>query len=196
MSHIKYPRFIGLCGNPKSGKSLAQEILCKDLNYLPIDDGHVLREFAVKYLGLSWDDVQTQEGKKRVTAILGKEWEHRILLGELGNHLEAMFGDHIMPFIATRNLYPTARYSFGSVRKNQGHFFRQNDGIIIEIMNPLAPPSGNAFDEYDRTAVNCTVINDGLLKFDDPEIAKERFREDLLAAVEAASYSMPGAGMT
>ena len=108
-AHNKYPRFIALCGNPKSGKSLAQEILSQDLNYLPIDDGHVLREFAVNKLGLSWDDVTTQEGKKRHTEILGKDWEHRILLGDFGKVLEDMFGEHIMPFIATRNLYPDAR---------------------------------------------------------------------------------------
>jgi len=187
MSSHPYPRFIGICGNPKSGKSLAQEILSQDLNYLPIDDGHVLREFAVNKLGLTWDDVQTQEGKQRVTEILGKEWQHRILLGELGNRLEEMFGDHIMPFIATRNLYPNARYSFGSVRKNQGHFFRANGGIIIEIVNPLAPPSGNAFDLYDTSAITRTVINDGMQRFPDaPERARAHFRAELLSAVEAA----------
>lgn len=184
-AHLRYPRFIAFCGNPKSGKSTAQEILSKDRNYLPIDDGFVLREFAVNKLGLSWDDVQTQEGKKRTTSILGKDWEHRILLGEFGKVLEDLFGEHIMPFIATRNLYPNARYSFGSVRKTQGHFFRQNGGIVIEIINPMAPPSGNAFDQYDTTAVDRTVINDGLLKFDDPDRARAHFRADLLAAVDA-----------
>ena len=187
MSLIKYPRFVALCGNPKSGKSLAQEILQKDLNYLPIDDGHVLREFAVKYLGLSWDDVQTQEGKKRITSILGKDWENRILLGEFGNRLEEMFGEHIMPFIATRNLYPNARYSFGSVRKTQGHFFRQHGGIVIEIMNPMAPPSGNAFDQYDISAITRTVVNDGMQKYADLDRARSHFRADLLHAVEAAA---------
>ncbi|WLR90977.1 hypothetical protein [Shinella zoogloeoides] len=182
---LKFPRFIAICGNPKSGKSLAQEILSTDLNYLPIDDGHVLREFAVNKLGLSWDDVQTQEGKKRVTSILGKDWEHRILLGEFGNRLEEMFGEHIMPFIATRNLYPNARYSFGSVRKTQGHFFKEHGGVVIEIMNPMAPPSGNAFDKYDLSAVDRTIINDGMLKFDDPQRARAYFRGELLSAIDA-----------
>lgn len=184
MQYIPYPRFIALCGNPTSGKSTAQEILSKDLNYLPIDDGHVLREFAVNKLGLSWDDVQTIDGKLRETEILGKTWQNRKLLGELGNVLEGMFGEHIMPFIATRNLYPNAFYSFGSVRKTQGQFFRANGGVVIEIVNPLAPPSGNAFDEYDRSCISATVINDGQVRYDDPIQAKEQLRKDLLATVE------------
>lgn len=180
----KYPRFIALCGNPKAGKSLAQEILSKEYNYLPVDDGHVLRDFAVRNLGMTWDQVSSQAGKNEKIDILGKEWERRKLLGGLGNHLEDMFGDHIMPYIATRNLYPNARYSFGSVRKTQGHFYRGIGGAVIEIMNPQAPETGNDFDRYDLTAVHRTVINDGQLKFDDPEEAKAYFRAKLMAAVE------------
>lgn len=188
MSKLTYPKMIAICGNPKSGKSTAQDILREDLNYLPIDDGLVLREFAVEKLGLSWDDVLTQEGKKRHTEILGKSWENRKLLGEFGNVLEGMFGDHIMPFIATRNLYPNARYSFGSVRKNQGHFFREQGGIVIEIINPLAPPSGNAFDVYDRDCISATVINDGQLYYDDEKQARDHFRKQLISAITGACH--------
>lgn len=180
----KYPRFVAICGNPKAGKSLAQEILSKEYNYLPVDDGHVLRDFAVRNLGMTWEQVSSQAGKSESIDILGKEWERRKLLGELGNHLEDMFGDHIMPFIATRNLYPNARYSFGSVRKNQGAFYKTLGGVVIEIMNPLAPPTGNDFDKYDVSLVDKTIINDGKLKFDDEVAGKNYFRAKLMATME------------
>lgn len=154
------PRIIALCGNPKAGKSEVQKMLHRHYGYEPIDDGHVLREFAVEKLGLSWDDVATQEGKVRETEILGKTWQHRKVLGEFGKVLEGMFGEWIMPFIATRNLDPNKRYSFGGCRKTQGLFYRQMGGLVVEIDNPDAGPSGNDFDLWDKSAVNYVLRND------------------------------------
>ena len=161
---IKLPRFIALCGNPKSGKSEVQKILDSLYGYEPIDDGHVLREFAVEKLGLTWDDVQTQDGKAAYTDILGKRWQNRDILGTLGKQLEDMFGEHIMPFIATRGLSPYRFYSFGSVRKTQGHFFRANGGVVLEVRRPGVGPSGYEFDKFDRSAVSGVVDNDGDLE--------------------------------
>lgn len=159
------PRFIGICGNPKAGKSLVQAILGSELGYTAIDDGFVLREFAVEKLGLTWDDVITQEGKLRSTEILGKEWNHRDLLGTFGKQLEDMFGEHIMPYLAMRNCDPVKHYTFGSVRKTQGEFIRSKGGVMIEVLNPLAPPSGYAFDWYDPASIDITIENDGLQRF-------------------------------
>jgi hypothetical protein len=177
------PRFVALCGNPKSGKSTAQEILKEDFGYEPVDDGFVLREFAVNKLGLDWDDVLTQEGKIRSTEILGHTWQNRILLGELGKVLEGMFGGNIMPFIATRGLDPAKRYSFGSVRRDQGFFYRALGGAVIELTNPLAPPTGNDFDTYDDRPVQITIHNDGLQTFDGD---KRLARLDLAAKLKDA----------
>ncbi|RWI35403.1 hypothetical protein [Mesorhizobium sp.] len=178
-SIIKLPAYIGLCGNPKSGKSEAQKILHELYGYEPVDDGHVLREFAVNKLGLSWDDVQTQAGKARYTEILGKNWQNRDILGTLGKQLEDMFGEQIMPFIATRGLDPAKRYSFGSVRKTQGHFFKEAGGVVIQIMNPIAPPSPYAFDNFDYKAVDYTIHNDGLAR----HLPVEEARADLKAKI-------------
>jgi hypothetical protein len=157
------PRIIGLVGNPKAGKSTAQKILEKYV-YWPIDDGAVLRRFCIENLGLTHDDVYTQEGKARCTEILGKTWQNRDLLGTLGQQLEDMLGEHIMPFIALKQLNPREKYSFGSVRKTQGHFIRQQGGIVIEIINPDAGPSPFAFDQYDRTAIDFSINNDALAR--------------------------------
>lgn len=158
------PRFIGLCGNPKAGKSEVQKILEAEFGYRSIDDGHVLREFAVEKLGLTWDDVQTQAGKARRTEILGKTWVNRDILGTLGKQLEDMFGEWIMPFIATRGLSPHGFYSFGSVRKTQGHFFRKMGGVVIEVRRPDALPSPYEFDRFDTSAVSAVIDNDGDLE--------------------------------
>lgn len=177
------PRFIALCGNPKSGKSEVQKILHRHFGYEPVDDGHVLRQFAVEKLGLSWDDVQTQEGKARFTEILGKTWQNRDILGTLGNQLEDMFGEQIMPFIATRSTQPGGLYSFGSVRKTQGHFFKQHGGIVIEVCNPLAGPSPFAFDKFDASAVDHKIYNDALFRGLEKEVALIDLEEKVISAV-------------
>lgn len=156
------PKYIGLCGNPKSGKSEVQRILNKFYQYIPIDDGEVLRQFAMKYLGLSESDVYTQEGKAEYTNILGKEWQNRDILGTLGKQLEDMFGEHIMPFISTRGLDGQGYYSFGSVRKTQGQFFLDNGGLVIEIVNPGAGPSPYDFDKYDSKLCQVRITNDAM----------------------------------
>lgn len=154
------PHLIGLCGHPKSGKSEVQKVLNKRFGVIPIDDGEVLRQFCIDYLGLSYDDVYTQEGKARSTNILGRVWQNREILGELGNRLEAMFGESIMPYIATRSLNSDFSYSFGSLRKSQGHFYKNRGGLIIGVRNPLAQPSEYQFDLFDDDIVDFWIDND------------------------------------
>ena len=158
-----FPRLVALCGHPKSGKSEVQLTLNKVFGYQPVDDGFALRKFAVESLGLSWDDVQSQAGKARSTQILGLEWINREILGEFGNRLEVMFGEHIMPFMATRHLNPNQLYSFGSVRKTQGAFYKDLGGVVIGVRRPGVGPSGYAFDLFDESLVDHWIDNDGTL---------------------------------
>jgi hypothetical protein len=159
-------RYIALCGNPKAGKSTVQKILQDLYDVLPVDDGLCLRDFAMRHLGLGQLDVSTQEGKSRQTKILGKSWENRKILGELGAVLENLFGEHIMPWVATRGLKGKGAYSFGSVRKTQGRFFKEQFGkeaVVVEVRRNGAGPSGNAFDAYDRSAVDMVIDNSGTI---------------------------------
>jgi hypothetical protein len=178
------PDFIAFVGHPKSGKTTAAEVFLDTFGGEVVDDGHVLRKFAVEELGLSWDDVLSQHGKARTTEILGKTWTNREILGEFGNALEALFGEHILPFIATRHHVPGQTWLFPSCRKTQGAFYRQRGGIVIQIDNPLAGPSGNAFDEWDRTEVDYVINNDGLARDLPPLQARAHLRDELIAVVE------------
>lgn len=159
-----FPRLIAICGYPGAGKSEVQRILEERYGVQPVDDGAPLREIAVKYFGLSWDDVRTQEGKRRSTGILNKNWVNRKLLGELGNSLEALLGAHIMPFMATRRLAANHSYSFGSVRRDQGRFYKEMDGIVVGVRRPGVGPSGNEFDQFDESLVDYWIENDGDLQ--------------------------------
>lgn len=183
--NVVLPRFIALCGHPTSGKSTAQTILQEKFDYEPIDDGFPLREFAVNNLGLSWDDVKTQEGKLRRTEILGRDWQNREILGEFGNKLEEMFGENIMPFMSMARTVPGVNYSFGSVRRDQGKFVQANGGIVIEIVNPLATPSKFEFDSYDASIVNYQVINDGQARGMSLKDSMEDLTIEIICAVNA-----------
>lgn len=182
------PVFIALVGHPNAGKSTAAELLEEAFGTVTVDDGHVLRKFAVEELGLTWDDVMTQDGKARTTEILGKTWVNRVVLGEFGDRLEAMFGDHILPFIATRRHIAGQTWVFPSCRKTQGAFYRRQGGIVIQIDNPDVGPSGNNFDVWDENEVDFVVYNDGLRRLHNPVAA----RADLLAKLTdvIAQYRM------
>ncbi len=159
------PRFIAICGNPTSGKSTAQRLLHNALGYVPVDDGRPLRDIAVKWLGLTEHQVTTQVGKLEMVEINGRQWQVRDVLGEIGNAFEEKFGGDVIPLMAMQHyglLGEISRggYSFGSVRRKQGHFYRRHGGMVIEIERPGVGPSSFEFDRYDKDAIDFTVIND------------------------------------
>lgn len=158
------PRYIGLCGHPTCGKSLVQDILKNNYGVEPVDDGGPLRDIAIRYFGFTRDQVYTQEGKKEFVEFLGRKWQVREFLGELGNRFEDLVGDYAMPFMVCNSLPEGGSYSFGSVRKTQGHFYKQFGGVIIGINNPLAKPSQYAFDRFDESAVDYWIENDALAR--------------------------------
>jgi hypothetical protein len=187
---MKLPRFIAFCGIPKAGKSLAQEILLQNYGVQPVDDGAILREFAMKNLGASHHDVHTQEGKVSLAYLptgdaivdvrTGEHLSWRRVLGLLGNQLEAMFGPYVMPMTAAArcgNL--PGPFSFGSVRRDQGRYYQQHGGIIIEIYNPLAEPTGNEFDTYDASIVDYKIWNDALARGAPPVSARKDLEDKI-----------------
>lgn len=186
-----FPRYVAFCGVPKSGKSLAQEILLDNYGIEPIDDGAILREFAMKYLGATRDQVYTQEGKvspahwpngdPMMNAQTGEHMTWRRVLGLLGNQLEAMFGKYVMPMTACAQLDGLpGPFSFGSVRRDQGMYYKNNGGIIVEIINPQAVPTGNEFDNYDASICDYHITNDALAR----GLSVEGSKKDLQAKLQ------------
>lgn len=159
----EFPQFIAICGYPNSGKTTIQNIMKEKYGVIPVDDGGVLREIAMKYFSLSWADVHTQEGKLNHTTICGKKWQNRDILGTLGNKLEEMFGDQALPWLTLNrlNIQPGQLYSFGSVRKNQGITYKKAGGIVIEMVRPGCSPNYE-FDKYDKTLVDFSIFNDNI----------------------------------
>jgi hypothetical protein len=153
------PRLIALCGNPHSGKSEVQKILSRELDYVPVDDAMPLRAFCIQHLGMTHNEVSSQEGKAGVVEILGKKWTRRAILGEYGKVLATMFGPDILPHMACVALDADRRYSFGSVRSRQAAFYKSQGALIIGIRNPLAGPSQHDFDWFDPELVDVWIDN-------------------------------------
>lgn len=158
------PRLLALCGRPKSGKTEVQRLLEKHYGYAPVDDGFPMRDFAMRHLGLTHDQVYTQEGKASRVEVAGVNWQVRDILGQLGNHLEALFGADGIPFMATANLEPGKLYSFGCVRREQGAFYKRMGGLVIGIRRPGIEPSPFEFDRFNEELVDYWIDNDGDLE--------------------------------
>jgi hypothetical protein len=161
-STMNMPPFIALCGNPHSGKSTVQLLLKKLYGVVPVDDGYPLREFAVNNLGLTWQQVTTEDGKREIVELLGRTWTVREILGEFGNRVEDMLGPNGIPLMAI-NRTKTMKgesFCFGSVRRDQGVFIKEHGGVVIGIENPIAGPSIYEFDRFNHDAVDVWLNND------------------------------------
>ncbi len=159
-----YPKLIALCGNPMSGKSTAAEIISACYGHTLADDGLPLRKIAMDYLGLTTDQVFTQAGKLEYVILNGRKWQVREILGEIGNAFEEKFGGDIIP-IMSHNAQPKGQFSvFGSVRREQGRYWKEKGALVLEIVNPLAGPSKFEFDTYNNAYCHAQILNDGLAR--------------------------------
>ena len=155
---------IGLCGNPKSGKTTIADMLAEEMGGVVIDDGLILRKAVPILFGIPEDEPFTQEGKAKVYDVCGRQETVRQMLGELGNWLEGRYSELFMPIRAmqiAKEEYPDKDvFIYPSVRKFQGKAYKDAGGVIVEIENPKAPKSPNAFDVWDDSVVDFWFTND------------------------------------
>ena len=170
------PKIIGLCGHPTSGKTTAAEIINEIYGHEIADDGRPLRMIAINYFGLTPEQVFTQEGKLEKVQLNGREWTVREILGEIGNAFEEKFGGDIIP-IMSYNALPKGTYAtFGSVRREQGKYWRDRGALVLEIVNPDVGPSPYEFDRYNPEYAHHQILNDGLHR----GLSKNEARRDLM----------------
>lgn len=185
---MSVPNLIALCGKPTSGKSTAADIISRQYGHKLADDGLPLRQIAMDYLGLTPDQVFTQAGKLEKVVINGLEWEVREILGEIGNAFEGKFGGDIIPIMAHHantkegDIFGAV---FGSVRREQGLYWRNQGGLVLEIVNPLAPDSKYEFDRFNPEHCHAQIQNDGLARGLTPDEAREDLKQKLQAAIES-----------
>jgi len=170
-------QFVALCGYPAVGKSEVQLVLKELYGFQIVDDAKPLREAAKILYDLDDWHVSTQEGKATILNLGERRVTVRQVLGELGDHLEESDPYH-MPRRARERAMAVdqkAKYSFGSVRKDQGCFLKDCGGtLVIEVSRSGCKPRGD-FDEYDRGCIDFSIEND----FDEsnPEASKARLLE-------------------
>jgi hypothetical protein len=159
------PALIALCGAPGCGKSEVQSFLFKRWSVEAVDDGFPMRDFAMRHCGARLLDVVTQAGKAQVWEFPGGErLEMRQFLGRMGNAIEAILGAGAIPAMAlnsTKRSKATA-FCFGSVRRNQGAFYKRHGATVVEITRK-GHECVNEFDRYDALSVDHTITNDGTL---------------------------------
>lgn len=175
------PKIIALCGHPTSGKTTAAEIINEVYGHELADDGRPLRLIAIDYMGLTPEQVFTQEGKLEKVQLNGREYTVREILGEIGNAFEEKFGGDIIP-IMSHNARPKGAYSvFGSVRREQGAYWKKQGALVLEIVNPDVGPSPYEFDTYNAAYADHQILNDGLHR----GLSKAEARQDLLEKLVA-----------
>lgn len=182
------PSLIALCGNPTCGKTTAAEVLGALEGYHLVDDGLPLRKIAMDYMGLTERQVFTQEGKLEQVELNGRTWTVREILGEIGNAFEEKFGGDIIPMMSHNSL-PAGQLSvFGSVRREQGAYWRKHGALVLEIVNPLAGPSPYEFDRFNAAHCHARIQNDGLARGLDPVTARADLAIKLFAALNDFRY--------
>lgn len=154
---------VALVGNPKCGKSTIAEMMAEEFGGVVIDDGEILRKAIPILTGIPQEWCYTQEGKVQTVRVGERDEIVRQALGELGNWMEGRYGTHIMPLRAmelSSERHPDAPfYIYPSCRKDQGWAYRKQGGLVIEIANPRAKPTGNAFDLWDEDCVDMVLYN-------------------------------------
>lgn len=192
-------RIIAICGKPTSGKSEAARILQEKFGAVIVDDGMILRRAAPElFQGVTLNDCLTQEGKRKEVEVAGKTYSIRKLLGDLGQILEDHFGEFFVPDQAMKRiatLPPAPYYVLSACRKRQGHFYRQQGGIVFE-MDRDVPESPHAFDWYDKTACHATIPNRADIPALEVEIAKAmlRYFNDPAGALALGADKLPASG--
>jgi hypothetical protein len=160
---ISPPRYIALCGAPLAGKDEVAQILVNRYGAIQVDTAVPLRRGAMELYGLSWEDVATQEGKRREIEVCGQRYTVRQILGDLGCLLEDKYGSQINPELAVRkcdSLPPAPFYVFSGCRMDQGITYRNHGGHVIEVVRPGFEATHD-FDCYDKSLLSYTIVNDG-----------------------------------
>lgn len=168
MPWLRDARHVALVGWPKSGKDEVARMLEDEFGGVVVDDGAILRQALPILTGIDPSLPYSQEGKATVVRVGDRDEQVRQGLGELGNWLEARYGEDIVPIRAMQNA--EAQYGnavpffvYPSVRKSQGRVYKRHGGVVIEIARPGVGDSGNAFDWYEPSLVDITIHNDGTL---------------------------------
>lgn len=177
------PKIIALCGNPTSGKSTAAEIIQEVYGHVAADDGRPLRMIAINYMGLTHEQVFTQAGKLEKVMLNGRAWTVREILGEIGNAFEEKFGGDIIPIMSHNAQPKDAFLTFGSVRREQGRYWKEQGALVLEIKNPLAGPSPFEFDRYNPEYADHIIFNDGLARGLSKDEARADLMEKLIAVI-------------
>lgn len=155
-------KIIGICGDPRHGKSTVQGFL-QQLGVRPLDDSHQLRLLATQRFDLSWTQVTSQAGKAELIEAFGRTMTVREAIGELGKIDERTYGPNIWVerAIAAFDTKEHAPVSFASIRMGQGHVIKAAGGFVLAVQNPNEPAAIHDFDEWDMDPVDCLIMNDG-----------------------------------
>lgn len=162
---------IGISGRMGSGKDTVAEIIkrqFKEKDFDIIYFADPLKNFCIQYLGLSNEDVYTEEGKKKFNPfwnMTNREILQRVGTDALRNGFDKNVWVKIMELHLSEN--PQKNFIIPDVRfDNEAELINKNCGIILNIMRDSANKDTHVSEKGISKEFICFNINNNKTLYD------------------------------
>ncbi len=152
---MSYPRFIGLCGEKGSGKSMAADLLVEHFGYVPVAWADKVKEIAFSVYGplgaARRHFYGTQEDKKEpiptITDAAGVARTGRSIMEVMGETFRRIDPSTWVRYLLL-TMQPAARYVIDGTRyTNEFNAVREAGGYVWEVTKVGGPEFGSSEHE-------------------------------------------------